>query len=100
MGRIDGGCNATNIVYQVDVKGAKSQMMTYYGQTMRPFKKRWIEHKNAIENETSPHATALSNYIHKLKKAKEEYAIKCSIKNRSTIYSSGGEDACCALKKR
>ena len=38
-------------VYEVDVEGEKSPVMTYYGQTQREFKKRWLEHKHAMSNE-------------------------------------------------
>ena len=58
MDRVPGGCQAHQ----------DEPTMTYYGQTKRPFKERWREHRHAIENEQSPHATALSSYIWKLKK--------------------------------
>ena len=85
MDRVPGGCRASEVVYEVDVEGEKSPVMTYYGQTQREFKKRWIEHKHAMNNENSPHATALSNYVHKLKKRNEKFTIKCSVKS-SNLY--------------
>ena len=78
MDRIAGGCQAEEVVYQVDVLTEFDPTMTYYGQTKRPFKERWREHRHAIENEDSPNATALSNYIWKLKKENKTYEVKWS----------------------
>ena len=100
MGRIASGCNASECVYQINVEGEKSPVVTYYGQTICQFKRRWIEHRHAIENEGSPHATALSNYIHKLKKRKENFTIKCSIKSRASIYRSGGRRCMLCIKEK
>ena len=49
-------------------------------KTSRHFKLRYYEHKMAMKNEGSKHATALSNFIHKLKKEGVSYVIKWSIK--------------------
>ena len=95
MDRIAGGCQAEEVVYQVDVLTEFDPTMTYYGQTMRKFKKRWIEHKHAIENENSPHETALSNYIWKLKNQNKQFEIRCSIRHRAPVYKSGSK--CCML---
>ena len=100
MNRVAGGCNATNLVYQVDVAAEDQPTMTYYGQTIRPFKKRWIEHKHAMANENSPHATALSNYIWKLKKLRKDFQIKCSIKSRAAIFKNGSKRCSLCLKEK
>ena len=100
MDRIAGGCQATNLVYQVDVMTENSPTMTYYGQTSRQFKKRWIEHKHAIANKESPHATALSNYIHKLKNQKKDYEIKCSVKSRAAAYKNGSKRCILCIKEK
>ena len=100
MDRIAGGCQAQEVIYQVDVSSESNPTMTYYGQTMRPFKKRWIEHKNAIANENSPHATALSNYIWKLKHEKKTFEVKCSIKDRASMYKSGSKHCMLCLKEK
>ena len=100
MDRIPGGCRASEIVYEVDVEGEKSPVMTYYGQTMREFKRRWTEHKHAMANEGSPHATALSNYVHKLKKRKENFTIKCSVKSRATIFTNGSKRCMLCVREK
>ena len=70
MDRVPGGCQAQELVYQSDAITQDEPTMTYYGQTKRPFKERWREHRHAIENEQSPHATALSSYIWKKEEKK------------------------------
>ena len=55
MGRVAGGCQASEVVYEADVLEENRPTMTYYGQTKRPFKERWREHKHAMENLNSPH---------------------------------------------
>ena len=74
--------------------------MTYYGQTKRPFKERWREHRHAIENEQSPHATALSSYIWKLKKKRKPFQVKWSIKCRAPAYQCGGKKCLLCLKEK
>ena len=87
-----GQCSASQIVYQAKVTEEKSgEEKIYFGQTLRPFKDRYYEHTMAIKTEKSPHATALSNHIWKLKKAEESYKIKWSIKSRAPIYKSGSK---------
>ena len=104
LGRIPGGCRATNVVYQADVLTdvltTDETIMTYYGQTKRTFKERWGEHRNAIENEDSQHATALSNYIWKLKKEKKDFELRWSIKCRAPIYQSGSKRCLLCLKEK
>ena len=100
LGRIPGGCQAQELVYQSDVITEDEPTMTYYGQTKRPFKERWREHRHAIENENSPHATALSNYIWKLKNDKKPFEIKWSIKCRAPIYQCGSKNCLLCLKEK
>ena len=100
MDRIPGGCRASDAVYQVDVKGERSPEMTYYGQTIREFKRRWTEHKHAMMNENSPHATALSNYVHKLKKRGENFTIKCSIKSRASTFKNGAKRCMLCVREK
>ena len=61
----------------------------YVGQTSRPFKMRFYEHTMALKDKTKPQATALSNYVHKLKEAGKEFNIKWSIKSRAAPYRNG-----------
>ena len=100
MGRIDGGCQASEIVYEADVIETNAPKMTYYGQTMRPFKERWREHRHAMENVGSPHATALSRYIWKLKNAGRSFEVKFSIKCRAPTFKSGSKGCFLCLKEK
>ena len=100
MDRVPGGCQAQELVYQSDVITQDEPTMTYYGQTKRPFKERWREHRHAIENEPSPHATALSSYIWKLKKKRKPFQVKWSIKCRAPAYQCGGKKCLLCLKEK
>ena len=91
---------ATNLVYQVDIESENSPAMTYFGQTIRTFKERWIEHKHAMKNENSPHATALSNYVWKLKKQKKEFQLKCSVKSRAAVYKNGAKRCMLCIQEK
>ena len=53
----------------------------------------------AMKNEGSKHATALSNFIHKLKKEGVSYVIKWSIKARASHYKSGSRKCMLCIKQ-
>merc|ERR1712197_283287 len=74
--------------------------MTYYGQTKRPFKERWREHKHAMENLNSQHATALSKYVWKLKEENRKFEVKFSIKCRAPIFKSDSKGCFLCLKEK
>ena len=89
---LNGQCQVSELVYEAAVEEEESALVKkYFGQTMRPFKLRYYEHTQAIRTESSPHSTALSNYIWKLKKAGKNFKIKWSIKSRAPIYKSGSK---------
>ena len=106
--RIDGGCNAKQVIYQYDVEtdidvawnGLCGKVKTYYGQTERALKKRLSEHRHAIENEDSQNATALSRYIWYLKHQGIKFKIKISIKCRASIYKSGSRRCMLCLQEK
>ena len=54
----------------------------------------------AMKNEGSKHATALSNFIHKLKKEGVSYVIKWSIKARASHYKSGSRKCMLCIKEK
>ena len=83
---LDGNCLVSDLVYQADVITENrdiEHIMTYFGQTGREFKSRYYEHRMAFKNKNSKMATALSNYVHKLKEEGKEFTIKWSIKSRA-----------------
>ena len=89
---LNGECKTSALVYRADVitdENNNEVKMTYFGQTLRPFKDRFYEHTQALKTETSQHATALSRYAWKLKKAKKNFTIKWSIKSKAPTYQSG-----------
>ena len=50
----------------IEVEGTKKEppeKKQYFGQTSRPFKSRYYEHKMAMKNKNSPNSTALSRCI-------------------------------------
>ena len=54
----------------------------------------------AFKNENSPHATALSNYVWKLKRNGQDYTIRWSIKYRAPPYKSGSKKCLLCLKEK
>ena len=87
----------------MEVEATKKQppeSKQYFGQTSRPFKQRFYEHKMAFKTENSPQSTALSRYIWKLKRAGRKYTIKWSIKSRATPYKSGSKRCQICLKEK
>ena len=50
MGRVAGGIQASEVVYEADVIEVNKLIMTYYGQTKRHSKEHWREHKHTINN--------------------------------------------------
>ena len=83
----------------VTVEGSDDQK-TYFGQTLRPFKQRYYEHKTAIKYRASKLATALSNYIWKLKDAGKQFKLKWSIHSRAPTYKSGSKKCQLCLKEK
>ena len=71
---VPGACNSYNVIYQVDVE-VDGEIKTYFGQAM-DLKRRIYQHRGAFKNENSPHQTALSKYIWKLKKSNRHFNIK------------------------
>ena len=100
---LPGKCTVSNVVYQADVITTDRRgrvIKTYFGQTKREFKLRYREHMQAIKYENSTHATALSNYVWKLKRNGQEYTIKWSIKYRAPPYKSGSKKCLLCLKEK
>ena len=100
---IPGQCQARNIIYkaEVTVHGINgSWVMTYYGQTSRPFKIRFYEHKQAMKNESSTKETALSRFIWKLKNEGKNFDINWSIHARAQTYQSGSKKCQLCTKEK
>ena len=100
---LPGKCTVSNVVYQADVITTDRRgrvIKTYFGQTKREFKLRYREHMQAFKNENSPHATALSNYVWKLKRNGQDYTIRWSIKYRAPPYKSGSKKCLLCLKEK
>ena len=74
--------------------------MTYYGQTSRPFKIRFYEHKQAMKNESSTKETALSRFIWKLKNEGKNFDINWSIHARAQTYQSGSKKCQLCTKEK
>ena len=92
---LNGKCQESSIVYQADViptsdpNNNNVKTMTYYGSTGRTFKKRFYDHKEALNNRESKKQTTLSKHSWKLKDMKVEHSIKWSIKAKATAYRGG-----------
>ena len=100
---LDGHCQISDLVYQADVKTekeGKELTMTYFGQTCRKFKKRFYEHKMAFKNKKSKAATALSNYIHKLKDEGRRFTVKWSIKSRAPKFNSSSRKCRLCIREK
>ena len=98
---LPGQCTIKNVVYQADVHiEGERKFKTYYGKTKRTFKERYREHKQAFKNENSAKATALSRYIHKLRREGKSFVIKWSIKARGKPYQGGGKRCSLCLKEK
>ena len=46
------------------------------------------------------YATALSNYVHKLKKRGENFTIKCSIKSRASTFKNGAKRCMLCVREK
>ena len=98
---LSGKCLSSEIVYQADVTEETSgAVKTYFGQTLRPFKQRYYEHTQSMRNESSAHATALSKYVWKLKKANKKFKIRWSIKSRAPTYKSGSRKCSLCIQEK
>ena len=96
-----GQCQVSELVYEAKVEEEVSgDVKKYFGQTLRPFKLRYYEHTMAIRNENSPHATALSNHIWKLKNAGKQFKLTWSIKSRAPTYKSGSSNCQLCLHEK
>jgi len=91
---LNGSCLQDSIVYQADVipsdqnnncQGAK----TYYGCTGRTFKKRYYDHREALNNRMSKKQTTLSKHCWELKDQNVKHSIKWSIKEKAAAYTGG-----------
>ena len=85
-----GQCKTKNAIYQSKVASPGLPNKFYRGQAM-DFKDRYNSHKGAIQKENSPQATALSNYIWKLKQEDRQYSLSwvLGILGRAPPYRSG-----------
>ena len=100
---LPGECQTSSIVYQCDViteENNNPTTKTYFGQTLRPFKKRYYEHNTAMKYPHSKLATALSNYVWKLKNLGRQFTLKWSIKNKAPIFKSGSRKCQLCLKEK
>ena len=98
---LPGECLTSNLIYQCDIiVGNDEEKKTYFGQTQRPFKQRYYEHNTAMKNPNSKLATALSNYVWKLKNANKQFRLKWSIKSRASTYHSGARKCQLCLKEK
>ena len=100
---LPGECQTSSIVYQCDVITEENHVpttKTYFGQTLRPFKKRYYEHNTAMKYPHSKLATALSNYVWKLKNLGKQFTLKWSIKNKAPIFKSGSRKCQLCLKEK
>ena len=77
-----------------------NEKMTYFGLTERPFKERYYEHTNSINNANGEHRTELSKYVWKLKKENKQFEIKWSIKSRAYPYTSGMKSCDLCLQEK
>ena len=102
---LPGECQTSSLVYQCDVITEENNnqvptIKTYFGQTLRPFKKRYYEHNTAMKNPQSKLATALSNYVWKLKNSGKKFKLKWSIKNQAPTFKSGSRKCQLCLKEK
>ena len=79
-----------------------AETKSYIGLTKNEFRKRFDQHQDAIDNRISPHATALSKYVWKMKdKNGVSPRVRWSIQTRAYSFSSGGRqcDLCLSEKR-
>ena len=94
-----GQCKTKNAIYQSKVTSPGLPNKFYRGQAM-DFKDRYNSHKGAIQKENSPQATALSNYIWKLKQENRQYSLSWSILGRAPPYRSGSSRCPICVKEK
>ena len=99
---VEGKCRTESVVYSAEVSAPNKKTKTYIGMTKNEFKTRFLQHRSALNNRTSAHATALSEYVWKIR---DETGIKpkitWKIKTRAYPYSNGGRQCnLCLSEKR
>ena len=80
-------CLEKNIIYQATVKTQKEEN-TYVGVTETPFKTRYGNHKQSINNPKYKSQTELSKHIWTLKDQNTEFSITWKILRHATPYNS------------
>ena len=99
---VEGKCRTESVVYSAEVSAPNKKTKTYIGMTKNEFKTRFLQHRSALNNRTSAHATALSEYVWKIR---DETGIKpkitWKIKTRAYPYSNGRRQCnLCLSEKR
>ena len=96
---LPGQCKTKNAIYQSKVASPGLPNKFYRGQAM-DFKNRYNSHKGAIEKENSDQATALSNYVWKLKQENRQYSLSWEILGRTPPKDQDLQDVPFVLKRK
>ena len=85
---LEGKCQTSSVVYQATVSNEENMNKeTYIGLTENTFKSRYSKHMSTFNDDKYRNATALSEYVWKLKDKNVNYSIKWKIISRSVPYS-------------
>ena len=86
---LDGKCKTSGVIYQATVttSSVPSQIETYTGLTICPFKTRYNAHMANFRNRESKTSTTLSQHIWKLKDVGTDFTIKWKILERGGGYN-------------
>ena len=85
-------CLTKGIVYQATVTRQDNlKMETYIGLTENSFKSRYTGHVSSFKDQKRRNATALSEYIWKLKEKNVQYSIKWKIVSKAKSYSTSSK---------
>ena len=89
---IAGKCLTKSVVYQATVtREDNNKMETYIGHTENTFKTRHNGHKSSFNNKQYRNATALSQYVWKLKDSNTSYSIHWKILKKCKAYSTASK---------
>ena len=97
---LNGQCLLSCLVYKAVVHVNDVEKAVYYGSCEGTFKERYGNHKKSFKNEAYETETKLSKYVWDLKRKKEDFEIKWSVKKKCSPYQASSRrcDLCLTEK--
>ena len=98
---LENKCLANSVIYQATVsRHDNNKTESYVGLTENTFKTRFIGHTSSFKNIEKRNATALSEYVWKLKDTNVPYSINWKILSKAKAYSPASKKCYLCLKEK